>query len=279
MPRATALLDRPADWFRPQHALSAAVVLPLLLAVPLLVVLLVVRRASGALVQPLSPAALVACGLLLGIWAVAAHEWMSASGVRKGAFWRSPRAWMPPVVLLLACYALLLPGSSALGAAGLMALLAGAEATAWKLARRGKLPEPRQVIGLSAPQRSPGGTAIETQADGIATSAAESTENVIGEMVRRREADGCEAIRGWVQADLAAGQRTAPVHVAFCPALAGMPNCEAEQVAGPPATIRVAQVLPYGARFDVKLDAPAPGPVTVRIEFSATAAADFERSE
>jgi hypothetical protein len=251
----------------------------LLLAVPLLVVLLMVRRASGALVQPLPPTGLMACGLLLGIWAVAAHEWMPARRAHNGAVWRSPRVWVPPAVLLLACYALLLPGTSAAGAAGLIALMAGAEAAAWKLSRRGKLPEPRQAIGLAAPRTSPAGISIDAQAAATTTSDAESTENVIGEMVRRREADGCEAIRGWVQAELAAGQRTAPVHVAFCPALAGLPSCEAEQVAGPPATIRVAQVLPYGARFDVKLDAPAPGPVTVRIEFSATASAAGEHSE
>jgi hypothetical protein len=72
-------------------------------------------------------------------------------------------------------------------------------------------------------------------------------------LVRTRSPEGIETIEGWLRASLAAGQRTASVHVAFCPALPVPPEVAVEQVDGPPARITAAQTLPYGVRFDLKL--------------------------
>ncbi len=272
MPRSSASIDRAPFGSAAFHSISSAVVLPILAAVPLVVVLLAVRRATGSLVHPLPAVGLIACALLLGIWAVAAHLWLASCGTdgqyrADGRIWQNQSLWLTPTVLVLGCYGLLLPGSPLVGIAGFVALLVAAEAAAWKLleryrrsVRRHEAQGPIAARPVTRPDRD------------SANLESDAGEVVIAETTRHRATGGLETIRGWVQAELAAGQRSVPVHVAFCPALDGLPSCEAEQVDGPPATIRVAQVLPYGARFDVKLDVPAARPVSVRIEFAATAA-------
>jgi hypothetical protein len=61
------------------------------------------------------------------------------------------------------------------------------------------------------------------------------------------------------------------VHVAFCPAFEQVPTVEAELVDGPPCEIRPTQVLPWGVRWELKLDSPATTATTATLEFIATA--------
>jgi hypothetical protein len=44
-----------------------------------------------------------------------------------------------------------------------------------------------------------------------------------------------------------------------------------EQLEGPEARIKTAQLMPYGARLDLKLAATAEGPCSVLLQFSARA--------
>ncbi len=245
----------------------AAITAPLLVGVPLLIVLVIVRRASGALAHPLPSAGLIVCGLLLAAWAVLARDTLANRRAHDRG-WQSTSVWLPPAVLLVAGWTLLLPGSSVVGAFALIGILVAEELAAWGLR-------------TSSPISRPPDSGLQTLArpSAVDTAVGDSAEVVIAEIIRRREPDGGESIRGWARVELAAGQRTAPVHVAFCPALAGMPLCEAEQSAGPAASVRVAQVLPLGARFEVKLDAPAKEAVSVEIEFSAIASAGEVASE
>ena len=67
---------------------------------------------------------------------------------------------------------------------------------------------------------------------------------------------------------LAAGQRTGSLHVAFCPSFDAAPQVQAEAVSGPDCRVKAAQVLPYGARLDVKLDEPAGEDESVLVWFS-----------
>ena len=53
----------------------------------------------------------------------------------------------------------------------------------------------------------------------------------------------------------------------FCPPFASVPQLDFEQADGPPARVKLGQLLAYGARFEVKLDAP--GPAEILIAFSA----------
>ena len=95
------------------------------------------------------------------------------------------------------------------------------------------------------------------------------SEQIIQQLTRTLASDGTESLCGLLRTPIAAGQRTANVHVAFCPPLAAVPELVVEQTAGPPARIKTAQLLPYGTRLDLKLAAAAPQPATVTLRFSA----------
>lgn|GEM_PF-1191157 len=80
-----------------------------------------------------------------------------------------------------------------------------------------------------------------------------SEPGVFQEFVRTREPSGGETLRAWVRVPLVAGQRNASVHLAFCPPFDGKPTLEIVQRSGPEARIKVVQLLPLGAKLDVKL--------------------------
>ena len=69
---------------------------------------------------------------------------------------------------------------------------------------------------------------------------------------------------------LAAGQRTHNVHLAFCPPFARTPELAVEQVDGPRCRIKTVQLLPYGARLEVKLAAAAESATGVLLKFCAS---------
>jgi hypothetical protein len=96
-----------------------------------------------------------------------------------------------------------------------------------------------------------------------------SSEEITQQLTRSTAADGTEEIAGWLRVAFAAGQRTASVHLAFCPPFARMPELSVEQIDGPTARIKTAQVLPYGARLDLKLQAAGEMPEDVMLQFSA----------
>ncbi|MBI2825605.1 MAG: hypothetical protein HYX69_13055 [Planctomycetia bacterium] len=69
---------------------------------------------------------------------------------------------------------------------------------------------------------------------------------------RVQTADGNDVLSGVLAARFVPGQATAHVHVAFCPPFARVPRLEYRQVSGPAARIKLGQLLPHGARFDLK---------------------------
>ncbi len=89
------------------------------------------------------------------------------------------------------------------------------------------------------------------------------------QIVRMQAPDGTETMSGRVRASFLPGQRTASVHLAFCPPFSSVPTVEVEQVDGPPGRIKTVQLLPYGVRFDLKLFKDAEEPLGVLLQFSA----------
>jgi hypothetical protein len=81
--------------------------------------------------------------------------------------------------------------------------------------------------------------------------------------------DGSDVLSGWMRVSMALGQRNASVHLSFCPQFSRAPRVTVKQLEGPRARIKTVQVLPHGARFDLKLAAPSEGPETVLLRFSA----------
>jgi hypothetical protein len=89
------------------------------------------------------------------------------------------------------------------------------------------------------------------------------------QLIRGESEDGAEVFSGSVRLAFAPAQRTGSVHVAFCPPLRTTPTIEVLQVEGPEARVKLAQLLPYGARFDLKLAATSQEPTAVVLEFTA----------
>jgi hypothetical protein len=86
---------------------------------------------------------------------------------------------------------------------------------------------------------------------------------------RAYEVQGGDVLSGRLRALLATGQRTAHVHLAFCPPFARLPHVEFRQLDGPAARVKLGQLLQYGVRLDVKLDSPPDAPCTVLLELTA----------
>jgi hypothetical protein len=192
-------------------------------------VLIVWRRLAGALVNPLGPAALLSAGAV----SIAA-----AATIRLNH--RLDRAVMIVTSLVTAVLigGLCLPGTPLVAVIVVGLFFVAEEGWAWSYLRhRGNAQRP--------------------------------SEQIIQQLTRTLASDGTESLSGLLRTPIAAGQRTANVHVAFCPPLAATPELQVEQTAGPPARIKTAQLLPYGARLDLKLAAAAPQTATITLRFSA----------
>ncbi|MEX0678502.1 MAG: hypothetical protein WD063_15585 [Pirellulales bacterium] len=222
------------------------------------------RRATGALAEPLSPGLLAGLGVVLAALAVLFRKTFVAVPLPRAAafaLWAAPSS-----VLVIWAAAVSLEGSGTLGLVALFGVLLLEEGYSWgrlrvksdAATRHAKAPldslAPRGAAGRPGVCNAP---AIESDRD----------EAVTQSMIRRQRETG-EVIEGWLRVDFAAAQRHAAAHVAICPPMDRVPECFAEQMDGPPAAIKVAQVLACGVRFEVKLDQPAEEPASVLIEFS-----------
>ncbi len=228
------------------------------------------RRASGALVAPLTPGVLLACACLL---AAAALVFRAAFQPRQ----RPDERWteyafraMPSGVLLLWAIGLSAPGTG-FGLLALWGVLLLEEGWSWgQFGRRSPVAAPSAELSTSLTDQpaSLGETGPFLSDIEATVEADEPDEAICQQVVRRRESDGSETISGWLRAPVPAAARHAAAHVAICPPFEGLPQCFAEQMDGPPAQVKVAQVLPHGVRFEIKLDEPAAEASDVLIEFS-----------
>ncbi|MHB8902719.1 MAG: hypothetical protein ACYC6Y_28500 [Thermoguttaceae bacterium] len=215
------------------------------------------RRLAGALSRPLSAAGLVGVGLGLAAAVLAARQaWRStgAAGTANGLF----SALLTLSVLAFAT-ATAVPGSAPWGLAGLGLVLLGEELWSW-WPRPHIRPEPVRVVpGAIAKQaggphcRSEFQRAIAGSTFGLEV----AHEHVTQQVTRVMEPDGTEKVVGWMRVSFEPGQRLASVHLAFCPPFTRTPEATLQRLEGPEARIKRVQVLPFGARFDLKLDSPA----------------------
>ncbi len=262
--------------------------LPLLVSMLLLLsgLLLWGRRLSGAFDHALPAAALCLAGVALSGGSEFLRRCLTAE---NGTLWFSKDTWLrvscyslgwlPVLSAWLTAVAISLPGSSPWGLAGLWfsVLLAGVWAgrQQWLL-----FTQHRFFLVDSMIVDSPAGKKHFFRESGAASPIAEPpnageaaddepSPDIVQQLIRRRESDGGEWVTGVVRVAFEPGQKTAHAHVAFCPPFLTTPSCEAEPVSGPNAELKVAQVLPQGARFDVRLDELPREPVDVLIEFAA----------
>jgi hypothetical protein len=207
-------------------------------------VFIVARRLAGALETPLAPLQLLAAGILL-----AGLAWFAHAPERRGRL-RIGNALITIAVLAIAA-SLSLWGSHPAALLAFWALVVSKEVWAW----RGRLPAMHFTGPKVAknPHRTPG----PAKSPGEEREPGEPDADVLQQLTLRASAEGGQELSGWLRVPLTAGQRTGSLHVAFCPTFNDLPSVQAEPVSGPDCRIKAAQVLPYGARLDFKLDQPA----------------------
>jgi hypothetical protein len=213
--------------------------------------LLVVRRAMGAVTQPLPPWLLLATSVALLAWALFVQlTWrMNSRGQSRSIAGelRSPEGlftlWLPALTLVLFTIACSAPFSRLIDwFVWPPTIVAVAVLWYWLIPAR---------------RSSPAATRVE------------AAEQVLQQLTRFRTATGREAVRGTMVAEFTAGQREATLHVAFCPPFERLPEIDAHVNDGSMAAVKVAQRLHNGAQLDIRLLEPAEEPFTVAVEFFA----------
>ena len=245
-----ALLSKPTLADTQDRLVRAAVVVATWLLL-LIGLFLLVRRLSGALAMPLSPPALLAVGALAALAAWSARiVWEGASSETmptcvSGWFVR----FAPSAALLSMVAALSLPGTQA-GALGLF----------WAMLLSSELKTHFQLQRFS-PGRQTGAKRLA-----VPLQHSNHDENIVQQLTRLRDAELGEMVYGTLRADFEPNQRSASLHVAFCPPFAMMPQMDIEQTDGPESRLKLGQVLPYGARVDVRLREAFAEPQSVVVE-------------
>jgi hypothetical protein len=240
-------------------------------------VVLLARRIAGALAEPLSALPLIAtAAILVG----------TAAAIRTQVQQRSIAVLLSAGLIAIAT-SLTLPGSSWLGLIVLWLSVVGEEVWAWRprdvrpanhidVAWRHAVdlpdsPKPQLV----APKLS----LVDEIADATepwtdeATPADWTNSNLTQQLNYRRTAEGM-SIEGWARAEFADGQRTATLHTAFCPAFSRAPQVEGEPLDGPDCEIVPTVTLPWGVRWEVKLDRAAKEATSVVLGFFAAEQTD-----
>lgn len=241
------------------------------------------RRLFGALVTPLSPALLISSGFLAGISALGIQTLRRHSSNEKA----SSRGnlvldiWLGASLLIFAA-ALSMPGTNAWGIGFFWLFIAAAELWIWLPRIEPWLRRPwskenifRKVRVDPAQSIAPHVEPAETAPPAVSTLLAPPAwpaEDISQQLTRSTAADGSDVLSGWLRLDFAPGQRMGNLHVAFCPPFASTPELSAVQLDGPEARIKVAQLLPYGARLDLKLLTISEAAAKVMVRFSARAA-------
>ena len=224
---------------------------------------------AGALQTPLPPAALLTVGALTAAAGVVVRlGWLLPLGANRIGRLDLTVMAVTSFAATALCSGLCSPRETPVEIALLVrAVIVIEEGWAWlwffgKWGRNGswprKSPSPSPVCETKTPDPF------------VAVPAAEVTQ----QLTRSEAADGGEELSGWLRLPFAPGQRTGSIHVAFCPPLRVAPELAVEQIEGPEARIKTAQLLPYGARLDLKLAAAAEGPTAVLLQFTARAPRD-----
>jgi hypothetical protein len=258
---------------------TAAAFLALLVTFAILVL---ARRAVGALERPLDSGVLLLAGAVIAAIAVAIRAAWFARSAMPVARWQDRSIMLATLASVVVLFlGLCISGTPIIACLLLFTILAGEEAWSWH--RYLKMPVEWQVGNL------PRGSANTDRRSGVspllagmrrdaASTKGDQRQNadlppkeVVQQLTRRIDADGAETLSGWLRMPFAIGQRTANVHVAFCPPMRVAPEVSVEQIEGPAARIKTAQLLPYGARLDLKLAAAAEAPTDVLLLFSARA--------
>jgi hypothetical protein len=262
--------------------------------------LLLIRRLSSALVEPLPTLTIFAVGALLAGAGLLIRRPLAID--TESSQWRFALWCSVSAALLLWMLAITLPGTPPLGLVLFCGTILLEEGWSWGRFRGAsfstfpspagtELPDPTENTAAASaveiaesPAASaqdsplkPAGESLlnalaeENDAEDNAAYEEASYDDAISQQIVRRRDDSGETLTGWTRVDFAQAQRVAAAHIAICPPLERGPTCEAEQQDGPAAEVKVTQTMPYGVRLEVKLDEPAEEATSVIVEFAIQA--------
>ncbi len=159
-----------------------------------------------------------------------------------------------------------LPASPPQGLLGLWLAILTGESLGLRGLLSPPLPLPRRKAPLAKLADPPPLAETTTQP---AYSPRVSPHEISQQVQRALTQDQRDSCFGWVRAHFHAQQRTENLHLAFCPPFLTTPTVDLQQLDGPPLQIKAAQVLPYGARVELRLARASDQPVTATIGFTA----------
>lgn len=224
------------------------------------VLLLLVRRMAGALVQPLGGLPLVG---------VAALSMALAAGWRLG--WQarcrrqSPWDLMVPVLPGFALFMLLcvlsLPGTKSWGLMLTWLAFFTSEAAWWWAAYSAN----KEPTGRPIPSQT---LVAEPAAELRVGSGPEILPSDVFQQITRYRDGEQERIAVLLRPAFAIGQRVAVAHISFCPPLGGIPDLAAEATEGPDATVTITNVQTFGLRLEIRLEEPADERCDVMVELA-----------
>ena len=245
--------QRPAQWLT--SAASRWSFVAVLYGLLLVASLLAVRALADVRTGPLDPvivlAVIIPSAATTSLLRISARQWMTRS------YW-SDRA----IVVLPSIFLLLIAMALSYNAPAWLSLIWGvvfaAEGIAWYCAstnlaerepRRGVQPEPPPQTGVrTGPEHR-----VRLRLAHDVSESAELEAHMTQSILRSRGDDGAESIHAHLRAEFAPRERSQSLHLAFCPPLKTVPIVQLEQISGPSASLKVAQVQSFGTRLELRL--------------------------
>lgn len=243
--------------------------------------LLAIRRlGSGFAVAPGPAVILIVCAAGLLIVVVVDRARLAGGGVLPTVLARLGLALGAAAVALptrsstpatVACSAAALAAVAILSLAPLLR-----HTVAVAKARRMAAPGPRTTNGSALTPPGPGRAHRTAAANATPVTAPNpALGDVVQRFERRGLAGGGERIEGVVRVTVPRGARLGWAHVGFCPPFPAMPSVDvATGYDEIEAIVAAAEVLPWGARVEVRLDEPAEETLDVPVEFAAGTRSD-----
>ena len=228
--------------------------------------LMAFRRFWGGLQSAPTLQALIAVGVLLAVLAAVVHGGARLLCAKRLSVYRATQCFLP-LSLAIAVFSICVPGSSFFGVFFVILIL-GCEELLWLLRPTPFLEKlPRQSADSQGAR--PIRTRKEKQSVEIESELVDFPPEVLRRVERSKGPAGEDICWGQIRSEFLPGQRTAAIHLEFCPPFQRTPVLHVEQVDGPDATVKTTQILPYGARLEVRLAQSGSEDIETRIEFSA----------
>ncbi len=250
----------------------------------LLSLVLFARSAGGGFQRPIESGVFVTTAMILAsVSASLRLSWLRNVRFRLSHWSDVLLMCLPSVASAIIGFSVMLPGSAAIALTVFWLVLLAGETIVWgPVMYRRRFwrwePEP-EGLGRTVAEEPNLRTDPLAAPDGAEPTGSSSRidgdqhppEHVSQQLIRLRDTSGQDAVRALLRGTFAPGQRALSLHVAFCPPLESTPHVQTRQLDGAATRIKVAQVLPYGARLDLRLERFSEEAETVLIKVLAGA--------